>query len=86
MRTLIVKIKSRLEAQVLAEFLRTIEYVASVELSTLDRAMFEYGAAKGMVPGDYNPGEKPSDYIGIWKRRKKVDAGKLRKRAWKRDK
>ena len=37
-------------------------------------------------PGNARPNEKPSDFAGIWKNRKKVDAKKLRQRAWARRK
>ncbi len=36
------------------------------------------------VPGNAQPDEKPSDFAGIWKNRKKVDAKKLQQRAWAR--
>ena len=43
-------------------------------------------AANSFVKGNYTSSEKPSDFAGIWKNRKKIDAKKLRERAWKRKK
>lgn len=38
------------------------------------------------VPGSAQVDEKPSDFAGIWKNRKEIDAKKLRQRAWARSK
>lgn len=38
------------------------------------------------IPGNAQPDEKPSDFAGIWKNRKKIDPKKLRQRAWARRK
>lgn len=86
METLIVKIKSEKAAQRLADFLKTIDYVEAVEQSDTDTAAMPNAPINGMIRGDYAPGEKPSDFAGIWKSRKKVDAKKLRKQAWQRKK
>ncbi len=85
MKTLVVKIKSDQAAQTLANFLKSIDYVETVEQNTTDDEV-EPNTALNMVRGDYKPGEKPSDFAGIWKARKKVDAKKLRKKAWQRKK
>lgn len=85
METLVVKIKSGQAAQVLAEFLETIEYVEAVEQrpgESSDIKTKPLPFARGL----YSAGEKPSDYAGIWKGRKKIDAQQLRKRAWQRAK
>ena len=36
------------------------------------------------LDGNFSAGEKPSDFAGIWKNKKKSDAKKLRKQAWQR--
>lgn len=38
------------------------------------------------TPGNAHSNEKPSDFAGIWKNRKKINAKKLRQRAWARRK
>lgn len=85
METLVVKIKSERAARALADFLKTIEYVEQVEQAP--------GASSDLVPvqgsishGSYTTGEKPSDFAGIWAKRKKIDAKKLRQQAWQRKK
>ena len=86
METLVVKIKSEQAAQLLADFLKTIDYVEAVEQSDTDSSDIPHATKNGMIRGDYAPGEKPSDFAGIWKSRKKMDAKKLRQRAWQRKK
>lgn len=86
METLVVKIKSEQAAQLLADFLKTIDYVEAVEQSDTDTSAMPHAPINDMVRGNYAPGEKPSDFAGIWKNRKKVDAKKLRKQAWQRKK
>lgn len=86
METLVVKIKSEQAAQQLADFLKTIDYVEAVEQSDSDISAIPHAPINGMVRGDYARGEKPSDFAGIWKSRKKLDAKKLRQRAWQRKK
>jgi len=39
-----------------------------------------------MTKGFFVSGEKPSDFAGIWKNRKKIDSNKLRRKAWTRRK
>jgi len=85
MKTLIVKVKPEQAAQILAEFLNTIDYVEAVERCDSPPAIAPHGLLNGMEPGEYAPGEKPSDFAGIWKGRKRVDGGNLRKRAWRRE-
>lgn len=80
METLLVKVKSGQAAQLLADFLKTIDYVEAVA-STSDEALTPSAT---LVMGAFSTLEKPSDFAGIWKNRKKVDAKKLRKRAWQR--
>ncbi len=82
METLVVSVKSETAAQVLKEFLGTIDYVEGVQASASpDAPPFV------LVKGDYKANDKPSDFAGIWKKRKtKVDAKKLRKKAWTRKK
>ena len=86
MKTLVVKIKSKQAARRLADFLKTIDYVEAVEQSVEDAPDTILSAEKGLIRGEYAPGEKPSDFAGIWKNRKKVDAKKLRQKAWLRKK
>ena len=85
MKTLIVKVKSEQAAQILADFLSTIDYVEAVERRDLPPVIVSHELLNGMEPGEYAPGEKPSDFAGIWKGRKRVDGGNLRKRAWRRE-
>lgn len=80
METLFVKVKSGQAAQLLADFLKTIDYVEAVA-STSDEALIP---SASLVSGSFTTLEKPSDFAGIWKNRKKPDAKKLRKRAWQR--
>ena len=77
METLLVKVKSGQAAQLLADFLKTIDYVEAVA-STSDEATTP---APALVVGTFSALEKPSDFAGIWKNRQKVDAKKLRKKA-----
>lgn len=86
METLVIKIKSEQAAQQLADFLKTIDYVEAVEQSDVDVAAATQSTEKSLILGEYAPGEKPSDFAGIWKSRKKLDAQKLRKKAWQRKK
>ena len=82
METLLVKIKTARAAQLLADFLKTIDYVEGVSNASDDAPVPQ----AAMTSGVFLPSEKPSDFIGIWKSRKKLDARKLRKRAWQRKK
>lgn len=81
MKTLIVKVKSEQAAQILADFLSTIVYVEAVER----RDIVLHELLNGMEPGEYASGEKPSDFAGIWKGRKKFEGRELRRRAWRRE-
>ena len=82
METLLVTVKSETAAQALKEFLGTISYVDGVQAS----ASLTYPPFV-LVKGEYKSDEKPSDFAGIWrKRKKKLDAKKLRKQAWTRKK
>ena len=84
METLVIKIKSEQAAQRLADFLKTIDYVEAVVQSDEGAPEVTQSADNGLIRGEYAPGEKPSDFGGIWKGRKKVDAKKLRQKAWQR--
>jgi hypothetical protein len=91
METIVVKVKSERAAQMLADFLETIEYVddvsrkADTEQHTEEAT--QQSASISITQGNYTASEKPSDFAGIWnKRAKKVDAQKLRKKAWQRKK
>ncbi len=90
METLVVKVQSERAAQMLADFLETIEYVDEVARKTDTESnteqATEQSAAVSFTQGNYTASEKPSDFAGIWKKRPKVDAGKLRKKAWQRKK
>ena len=80
METLLVTVKSETAAHALKEFLGTINYVEGIEASSSAVSM-----PSVIAKGDYKTDEKPSDFAGIWnKRRKKLDAKKLRKQAWTR--
>ena len=83
MESLVIKIKSEQAAQRLADFLKTLDYVEAVEQRDEE---VPQPAEKGLIRGEYAPGEKPSDFAGIWAGRKKVDANKLRQKAWQRKK
>jgi hypothetical protein len=90
METLVVKVQSGRAAQMLADFLETIEYVDDVTRKTdtepnTEQAT-EQSAFVSLTQGNYTASEKPSDFAGIWKKRPKVDAQKLRKKAWQRKK
>ena len=78
METLVVKVKSGKAAQALTDFLQTIDYVENVA----DTSGGTSTPHSALQQGTFSPGEKPSDFAGIWKNRKKVDAKKLRKQAW----
>lgn len=80
METLVVKVKSGKAAQVLADFLKTIDYVETVTDASDETSR----PHPGLQQGNFASNEKPSDFAGIWKNRKKVDAQKLRKQAWQR--
>lgn len=90
METIVVKIKSERAAQMLADFLETIEYVDDVSRQTDTEPNTEEAVQQSVsisiTQGNYTPLEKPSDFAGIWKKRPKVDAQKLRKKAWQRKK
>lgn len=80
METLVIKIKSNKAAQALADFLKTIDYVETVTDVTDEKVV----PHPGFQEGTFAASEKPSDFAGIWKNRKKVDAQKLRNKAWQR--
>ncbi len=82
METILVRIKSGQSASLLADFLKTIEYVEAVTNVSDDSPVPQ----AAVVSGIFKTSEKPSDFAGIWKNRKKIDAKKLRKRAWQRKK
>ena len=82
METLLVTVKSETAAQALKEFLGTIDYVDDVKSSESEDIIYS-----ALVKGSFQADEKPSDFAGIWKnRKKKTDATKLRKKAWTRKK
>jgi len=78
MNTIVVKLKKGRSAEVLTNFLKTIDYVEQVNGITDD--VPQTGAS--VTPGAFTPSEKPSDFAGIWSNRKKVDVKKLRRKAW----
>ena len=82
METLVVKVKSGKAAQALTDFLQTIDYVENVAGASSETPVPQ----SALQQGNFSVGEKPSDFAGIWKNRKKVDAKKLRKQAWQRKK
>jgi hypothetical protein len=90
METIVLKVKSPQAAQMLADFLESIEYVdelarkSDTEQNT-EQAV-EQLASISITKGNYTMSEKPSDFAGIWNKRPKVDANKLRKKAWQRKK
>lgn len=86
MGTIVVQVKSTQAAHKLADFLKTIEYVDNVEHKTDIEQHTEQSPSLSITKGNYTPSEKPSDFAGIWKNRRKVDARKLRKKAWQRKK
>ncbi len=90
MGTIVVQVKSTQAAHQLADFLKTIEYVDNVEHKTDNTQHTEQSVGQSpfisITKGNYTPSEKPSDFAGIWKNRRKVDARKLRKKAWQRKK
>lgn len=77
METLLVKVKSDIAANMLADFLISIEYVDAVE-----RPEFDIEKPVFLTKGIFKKNEKPSDFAGIWSKKKKVDANKLRIKAW----
>lgn len=78
METIVVKLKTGRAAEVLTDFLKTIDYVEQVNSLTDD--VPQVGAS--VMSGTFASSEKPSDFAGIWSKRKKVDAKKLRQKAW----
>jgi hypothetical protein len=81
METLFVTVSNENAATALSSFLGTIDYVEQIsrtKTTTVPPSL--------MTLGDYKDGEKPSDFAGIWRNRKKIDAKQLRKRAWRRKK
>ncbi len=82
MELLAVSVKSDEAAQTLKAFLQTIDYIETVK-QVSDESNQPLTA---FTKGSYTTSEKPSDYAGIWKNRKKIDAKKLRQRAWRRKK
>ncbi len=90
METIVVKVKSGIAAQMLADFLETIEYVDDVTRKTDTEHHTEPSALQSttisLTKGNYTPTEKPSDFAGIWNKKPKIDAQKLRKKAWQRKK
>ena len=82
MKVLAITVKTDEAAQSLQDFLQTIDYVETVN-QVSDNATEDIPS---LTKGHYAPSEKPSDYSGIWKNRKKIDSKKLRQRAWKRKK
>lgn len=83
METLMIKVKSGKKAELLREFLRSIAYVEEVQ-SPGESA--QPVIEERMTKGEFSAGEKPSDFAGIWRGRKKIDAKKLRQKAWQRKK
>jgi hypothetical protein len=86
MGTIVVQVKSTQAAHQLADFLKTIEYVDNVEHQENNSPHTEKSPSISITKGNYTPTEKPSDFAGIWKNPRKVDARKLRKKAWQRKK
>ena len=76
MKVLAITIKTDEAAQSLKDFLETIDYVEAVNENTIEDI-------PTLTKGDYKLSEKPSDFGGIWKNRKKLDANNIRQRAWK---
>jgi hypothetical protein len=78
---LTVKVKNAQNAEVLSRFLKSIQYVEDVEI----------GANGGKIglgefaQGNFAPNQKPSDFAGIWKGKKR-NAKTLRWKAWARKK
>lgn len=78
---LTVKIKNAQNAEVLSRFLKSIQYVEDVEIE-LNSNKNESGE---FARGNFEPGQKPSDFAGIWQG-KKHNAKTLRRKAWARKK
>ncbi len=76
MKVLEVTVKTIKAAQFLKDFLQTIDYVETVNESIIEDI-------PTITKGEYRLSEKPSDFGGIWKNRKKLDANNIRQRAWK---
>ena len=74
MKVLAITVKTDEAAQSLQDFLQTIDYVETVNQMS-DNATEDISS---LTKGHYAPSEKPSDYSGIWKNRKKLDSKKLR--------
>lgn len=81
METIIVKVESNNAAHILAEFLNSIEYIDEVS-----RVNDDIKIEQSMTKGFFVIGEKPSDFGGIWKNRKKIDSNKQCRKAWARRK
>ncbi len=80
MELLAVTVKSDEAAQSLKAFLQTIDYIETVNQVSDESNQSLISFTKG----NYTSSEKPSDFAGIWKNRKKIDAKKLRERLWNR--
>lgn len=76
MKVLEITVKTDEAAQSLKDFLKTIDYVENVNESSIEDI-------PTLTKGEYRLSEKPSDFGGIWKNRKKLDANNIRQRAWK---
>ena len=76
MRVIEITVKTDEAAQSLKDFLQTIDYVEIVNENTIEDL-------PTLIKGEYRFSEKPSDFEGIWKNRKKLDANNIRQRAWK---
>jgi hypothetical protein len=75
METIVVKIKTGHAAQMLANFLQTIEYVDDVARKTdieppAEQAI-EQSVSESITWGNYTASEKPSDFAGIWQKDQK---------------
>ena len=90
METIVVKVKTGHAAQMLADFLETIEYVDDVarktDIEQNTEQSIEQSMSDSITQGSYTASEKPSDFAGIWRKRAKIDARKLREKAWQRKK
>ena len=79
MEVLSITVKTNEAAQSLKAFLRTIDYVETVN-QVSDNAI---QPESSLTKGQYKASEKPSDFAGIWKNdENRLTADEIRKQAW----
>lgn len=76
MKVIEITVKTDEAARILKDFLKTIDYVETVNESIIEDI-------PTLTKGEYTILEKPSDFRGIWKNKKKLNTDNILQRAWK---